>query len=316
VAPPSGLPVAPGAGGIAQPSGPATNLRVLNWAGFRSAVSYNLDDTNQTQIDHFDELMALNVKFTFYLWTNKTNEIANPVWGRALAAGHELGNHTRSHRPSGAAGLDQDTDDGERDIEQRFNTTVFTMASPNGAPDYVNIASTRYLINRGTNGGQVAPNDGTNPFSVPTFIPAQGAQASAFNTLVDQGRTNGTWHTVLVHGFLLNGNPVNGEFRPVEIGQFTQAVNYTKSFGDVWIDTVVDVASYWRGQIAFSNGQRTPNGDSTTFAWTLPAHFPPGKFLRVTVDGGTLTQDGTPLVWNDHGYYEIALDHSPVILSP
>ena len=38
--------------------------------------------------------------------------------------------------------------------------------------------------------------------------------------------------------------------------------------------------------------------------------------LRVTVDGGTLSQGGTPLVWDTHGYYEVALGKGSVTLSP
>jgi hypothetical protein len=44
--------------------------------------------------------------------------------------------------------------------------------------------------------------------------------------------------------------------------------------------------------------------------------FPAGKFLRVTVDGGTLSQSGVIVPWDDHGYYEIALDAGSVTLSP
>jgi peptidoglycan/xylan/chitin deacetylase (PgdA/CDA1 family) len=311
----STLPLPPGNGGQPEPSGLPGGLKVIDWAGFRSAVSYTFDDTNQTQIDHFDELMNLGVKFTWYFITGggSGTRLQNPVWDRAFAAGHEVANHTRSHLNTGSPNLAQDTDDGEADVERRFNTTVFTMAAPFGAADYVNIASSRYLINRGVNGGQIAPDDATNPFSIPTFIPNQGAAASAFDNLVDQGRNNGTWHTVLVHGFLPQ---INGEFQPVDIGQFVQAVNYAKGFGDVWIDTVVEVGAYWIAQRVFDRVTPTTNGDTTTWAWTLPDHFPPNKFLRVTADGGTLTQDGAQLPWNDHGFYEVALDKGSLTLSP
>jgi len=311
----STLPLPPGNGAVPEPAGPVGGLEVIDWAGFRSAVSYTFDDTNQTQIDHFNELMALNVKFTWYFITGggSGQRLQNGVWDQAFAAGHEMANHTRSHRNAGEQNLAQDTDDGAADVEQRFNTTVFTMAAPFGAADYVNIASSRYLINRGVNGGQVAPNDNTNPFSVPTFIPNPDAPASAFNTLVDQGRNNGTWHTVLVHGF---SPQINGEFQPVGIAQFTQAVNYAKGFGDVWIDTVVEVGAYWIGQKAFDAVTPTTSGADTTWTWTLPQHFPPNKFLRVTVTGGTLTQAGAELPWNDRGFYEVALDKGSLTLSP
>ena len=44
------------------------------------------------------------------------------------------------------------------------------------------------------------------------------------------------------------------------------------------------------------------------WTWTLPENFPPGKYLRVKVDGGTLTQGAAALPWVTHGYYEVALD--------
>ena len=47
-----------------------------------------------------------------------------------------------------------------------------------------------------------------------------------------------------------------------------------------------------------------------------PAHFPPGKYLRVTVSGGTLTQAGSTLAWDDHGFYEVSLDAGTLTLSP
>jgi len=216
---------------------------------------------------------------------------------------------------TGNPGLDVDTDAGQAALESRFGITVYTMAAPFGALDYVDIARTRYLINRGTGGGTIAANDNTDPFNLPCFIPNQDAPVGDFNAKVDGVRNTGTWQTVLVHGF--NGAaPPDDAYNPVDLGVFQQAVTYAKSFGDIWIDRVVDVASYWRGQAAFSKATQTPSGNGTTFAWALPDHFPPGKFLRVSVDGGTLTQAGTPLAWNDHGYYEVALDEGAVTLSP
>ena len=42
----------------------------------------------------------------------------------------------------------------------------------------------------------------------------------------------------------------------------------------------------------------------------------PGHFLRVTVDGGTLSQNGQALVWDGHGYYEVALDAGTLTWAP
>ena len=57
-------------------------------------------------------------------------------------------------------------------------------------------------------------------------------------------------------------------------------------------------------------------GGATTWKWTLPAHFPTGKFLRVKVAGGKLTQGSQALAWDGHGYYEVALDAGTLTLAP
>ena len=58
------------------------------------------------------------------------------------------------------------------------------------------------------------------------------------------------------------------------------------------------------------------SGTDKTWKWTLPANFPPGRYLRVTVSGGTVKQNGVELPWDGHGYYEIALDAGQVTVSP
>ena len=306
---PSGMPVPP-VGGIAQPAGAPANLTVLNWAGFKAAVSYTFDDTNSSQITNYPALKALGVRMTFYLITNKTSDLNNPVWAQAVLDGHELGNHTRSHPMMGTA---EDIDAGDLDLRTKFGITVWTMASPYGNPSYPPLAATRYLINRGVGGGQIGPNDNTDPFNIYTYSPPQGAAASAFNAEIDAVRTAGRWKTVLVHGF--NGGS-DGAYMPVAIEEFTASVEHAKSFGDMWIDSVVNVGAYWRGQKMFMALTPVTSGDTTTWTWTLPAHFPPGKYLRVKVDGGTLTQGGQALVWDEHGFYEVALDALSLTLSP
>jgi hypothetical protein len=93
-------------------------------------------------------------------------------------------------------------------------------------------------------------------------------------------------------------------------------VEYAKSFGDVWIGTVENIGAYWLGQKALSAVAPTESADGRTWSWTLPDNFPPGKYLRVRVPGGTLSQDGQALSWNEHGFYEVALDVGTVTLVP
>jgi hypothetical protein len=116
----------------------------------------------------------------------------------------------------------------------------------------------------------------------------------------------------LVHGF---SGGSDGAYQPVDIAQFTSAVTYAKGKAGLWIDSYMNVGAYWRGQNAFP-ANPTTSGSDQTWTWTKPAHFPPGKCLRVTVTGGTLKQNGAALAWDTHGYYEIHLDAGSVTLSP
>jgi peptidoglycan/xylan/chitin deacetylase (PgdA/CDA1 family) len=306
---PSGLPVPPG-GGVARPAGTPGNMVVVNWAGFKSAVSYTFDDTNSSQIQHYPALQALGVRMTFYLITSKTTELNNPVWAQAVADGHELGNHSRTHAMTGT---DADIDAADMDLRQKFGITVWTMASPYGNSSYQPLAMARYLINRGVNTGTIAPNGNTDPFNINCYVPPAGSAAAAFNAEIDAGRNAGGWKTVLVHGF--NGGS-DGAYQPVAIEEFTASVEHAKSLGDVWIDSVVNVGAYWRAQKLLSTLTPATAGTTTTWTWTLPPHFPPGKYLRVKVDGGVLAQAGQTLAWDEHGYYEVSLDVGSLTLTP
>ena len=146
---------------------------------------------------------------------------------------------------------------------------------------------------------------------------------SAARSLARSGQISGTscasadsagrWLIFLIHTI----NPTSQNwYAPIDISVVTGSIAHAKSLGDVWIDSMVNVGAYWRAEKALSSVSPTPSGADQTWTWTLPDHFPPGKILRITVDGGTPSQNGTPLPWDPHGYYELALDAGPLTLSP
>jgi peptidoglycan/xylan/chitin deacetylase (PgdA/CDA1 family) len=303
------LPVPPGDNNVVQPAGAPGGVTVLDWAGFTAAVSYTFDDANSSQIANYDAFATLGVRMTFYLQTGKA-DAKDPIWARALRDGHELGNHTQSHEQTDNGA---DTDAATAFIERNFGVTPYTMASPFGSDEYIPLAQTRFLLNRGVNNGLMGPMDDTDPFSLYCYIPDENAPAADFNAQVDSARSAKKWRTFLVHGFVGGSD---GAYLPVAIEEFAAAVQYAKSLGDVWLDSVVNVGAYWRGQKAFAAAAPTVAGDQQTWTWTLPPHFPPGHILRITTTGGTPTQRGVPLAWNSHGYYEIDLDAGSLTVGP
>jgi peptidoglycan/xylan/chitin deacetylase (PgdA/CDA1 family) len=308
--------------GVAKPSGAVGNLKVVNWAGFKGALTYTFDDALPSQIAHYDELNAVGVPMTFFLVGS--NDGSKPIWTTAALDGHELGNHTMHHCNANGTtcgwgawtGVDAELDDCTAHIKSAFGVPgVYSFASPNGDDNWVDPTKTRFLVGRGVwdDPVGVVPNVKRNEMSLPCHIANKDEKAvGGFNNIADSVRTKGNWRIVLAHALAI----ADGGYNPIEASEMVTAMTYARDLGDVWIDTFGNIGAYWRAQITLSTVTPTKDGDSHTYKWELPAHFPPGQFLRVTVDGGTPKQCGTELTWDDHGYYEIALDAGSVTISP
>lgn len=314
------LPAA-GASGQAAPTGAGSKVTVLDWAGFKSAVSFTFDDSNSSQISNYSALQALNdkgnnVRYTFYLWTGK-QESSNQIWATARKDGHELGNHTKSHVSNATT---TDIQAAEDFLKSTFGVTSYDVAAPNGDSSYVTVVPSmnEFLTNRTAgNGGGISPTtDPSKQWQLPCIIPATGAAASAMESSISSTISGGKWVTFLVHGFT---GGTDGAYQPVSISEFTATVSWAKTQGNIWLDTVENVASYWIAEYKFNKLTPTTSGSDKTWTWKtsdFATSFPPGKVLRVTTDGGTLKQGNTTLAWNDHGYYEISLDAGTLTLSP
>jgi hypothetical protein len=271
-----------------------------------------MDDANQTQVDNFSQMNAVGVPITFFLIGNKVSVNA-PTWKQAAKAGHELGNHTQSHGHSVGGQADvTDLSNGQSSIQTAAGVTTVTSAGPYGDTGWGTAAANLYFLNRALGDTLMMPNSDSNALNTNCWVPPQGETAAAsggFNSHVDSARTGGGWGVVVVHGFT---GGTDGAYQPVNASEWVSALTYAKNLGDVWVDTYENVGAYWRGGIAV--GKATNSG--TTYMWTLPAHFPPNKFVRVTVTGGTVSQNGTVIPWDTHGYYEISLDAGQVTIGP
>ncbi|HEY7373318.1 MAG TPA: polysaccharide deacetylase family protein [Polyangia bacterium] len=324
--PPPGLPVPPGPGDVARPSGTPGNLKVLHWAGFKSAASYTFDDAQPSQVEHYADLQATGVRLTFYITTSSSTAVAgfDTTFTQAVKDGHEMGNHTVHHchidlsgcsnTASAPASVDAELDDCNSYITGHFGqSAVWTAASPFGDSGWDTPDMSRFFLNRGVGSGTVAPNDNTDPFNLPCHAAVEAETVDSFNSVIDSAESGGRWLIFLIHTI----NPTSQNwYAPIDVSVVTGSIAHAKTLGDVWIDSMVNVGAYWRAEKTLSSVTPTTAGGAQTWTWTLPAHFPPGRVLRVTVDGGTPSQNGTPLTWDPHGYYEISLDAGSLTLSP
>jgi peptidoglycan/xylan/chitin deacetylase (PgdA/CDA1 family) len=319
----SGYPPA-GTSGQAQPTGSGTTVTVLDWGNFKTAVSFTFDDANQSQLDNYTALQAENdqgnnVRYTFYLITGKSQA---SKYGQAQKDGHELANHTKSHSSDATT---TDIQAAQDFLKSTYGITSYDIAAPNGASSYSTVVPSmkEFLTNRSpNNSGGMSPTDApsSRQWSLPCIIPGTGDPASTMESSISAAISGGKWITFLVHGFNTPASDQSeGAYQPVSITEFTSTVSWAKAQGTIWIDTVENVSAYWIAEYNFKKLTPTASGTDKTWTWKTSdfnAPFPPGKYLRVTTDGGTLKQGSTVLTWDDHGYYEVSLDAGTLTLSP
>jgi peptidoglycan/xylan/chitin deacetylase (PgdA/CDA1 family) len=322
----SGLPE-PATAGVPRPTGAPGGVTVLDWAGFTAAVSWTFDDSQPSQIAHYAELAAVGVPMTFYITTANSGESGyDATWSQAITEGSEIGNHSVHHCHADLTGcssgtadatLEQEIDDCSSYLAQHYPAQgrAWTAASPFGDTGYDADDMSRFLVNRGVGSGMIGtgPTDFTDPYNLPIYAAQSADTAAIFSAQIDAAHGAGRWLIILVH--TLTPTDQNW-YNPVAIADVTGGMSHGHALPDVWNDSVVRIAAYWRAQKMFVALQPATSGDASTWSWTLPANFPPGQFLRVTVTGGTLTQGTTALAWDPHGFYEVSLDAGTLTLSP
>ena len=290
------LSLAPSTTGVAVPSGAVGGLKVLDWAGFKGAVSYTFDDNTPSQMSNYSALKATGAHFTWFVvgsWTPSS------TYKSTLADGQEIANHTYSHQSTGSQ---SDLQQNETYISTNFGVTANSMAAPNCDQSWSTVAPNVLFQNRGPCGGgaaTVGPRDNTSPFLLPAYLPATGEAAATMTAALASGK----WRIYVIHGFDSQG----GTYQPVPIANVTATMSGAVSSG-YWAETMTNVGAYWQGQKLISASA------TTSATWSLPAHFPPNMCLRITTTGGTVTQKGAAVPWDTHGYYQISLDAGAVTI--
>jgi peptidoglycan/xylan/chitin deacetylase (PgdA/CDA1 family) len=321
----SGLPY-PETGGAPRPDGKPGTLTVLDWAGFKAALSYTFDDGQPSQVAHYAELEAQGVPMTFYIcegWSGTSENFA-AAWAQAAADGNEIGNHTVNHphatlSDTGTGRGPLATPDLEISRDADYITKsishlpVWSFAAPYGDRGWAPYAARFYFVNRGVAYGMIAPKDSTDPMNLPVYAANGGETARTLNAEIDAARSGGKWLIFLFHALLPTSQ---NWYAGVEVKNVTGSMYHARAAKDTWADVLYKVAAYWMGQKILSQAEPAVSGSGYTWRWTLPPHFPTGMYLRVTVSGGTVSQNGSALPWDAHGFYEIALDAGSLAVSP
>lgn len=290
------------------------NLVVIPWDGHAAAVSLTFDDGDPTHYDVAAPVLdARGVKGTFFIVTNTVESLgASGIAGfEALADnGHELANHTISHTGS-SVGTPGEVTDCHAWLQTTFGIAASTFAYPNVdiTSTYEDAAAGLYVASRGGGAGEhILLGDDPNWHELPSWFISDPRTDPGYlyqpeETIVALGETMqaGAWRILTFHGIGPSGFWANTSAD--NLGAIIDSLDGE----DVWIDTFARVASYLRGQHLLEDAPPTDGpGGALEWTWAVPPGLPPDTVLRVSIDGGTLSQGGEPLVWNgSEGFYPV-----------
>lgn len=253
---------------------PAPNSRPLDrkaqhafhWPrGYRAAVSLSFDDARTSQIDTGLPLFQrLGLKVTFFVQPGGVEQrLAG--WKRAVAEGHEIGNHTISHPCTGNYDFSRENalenydmrrivgeiDGANAQIEKLLGVKPRVFAYPCGqkfvgagidVQSYVPLVAERFIVGRSYL--SESPND-------PTIVDLAQAMGTSFDdtdfaqmkTMVDEAARQGRWVIFVGHEIGQRG------YQSTDTTALESLARYLKDpKNGIWVGTVGEIGSYIRQQ--------------------------------------------------------------------
>jgi len=233
----------------------------FNWPdGKRAAVSLSFDDARPSEIDNGLEILdRYGVKATFYVLPfNVEKRLAG--WKKAVANGHEIGNHTLTHPCSGnylwvrtalenctLEIIEQDIEEANVAIERLLGVRPTTFAYPCGQAfvsrgteikSYVPVVAEKFAVGR---------NVGDQCLNTPTFcdlaqvysIELDGLDFEQARQFIDRAVENGQW-------LIFYGHEVNPSGPQTVRTETLEAIcKYASDPANgLWIDRVDVIARY------------------------------------------------------------------------
>ncbi|MCC7146217.1 MAG: polysaccharide deacetylase family protein [Phycisphaeraceae bacterium] len=224
-----------------------------------AAVSLSFDDARLTQVDTGLPLLdRLGVKASFYVSLYAFNQRVEQ-WKKAVANGHEVGNHTVHHPCSGnfcwarehaledytLKQMEEEILEANRQIEVAIGVRPVTFAYPCGqtfvgrgekTQSYVPIVARHFLAGRGF----ITESHGDPTFCDLAQIPARGLDTLTFDQVqpwIDDAAKQGHWLN-------LAGHEIGGGHPQTTRPETLEAIAAYCRQKNLWVDTVAAVSAY------------------------------------------------------------------------
>ncbi len=237
--------------------------------GKRGAISLSFDDARLSQVDRgLPILDAYGVKATFYVAPYRVEQRLSG-WKKAVANGHEIGNHTLNHPCTGnfpwsrekaleqycLEDAERELDEANAAIERLLGIKPTTFAYPCGqkfvgrglsVKSYVPLVAERFIVGRGAF-DEVANDPAFCDLAQVTGRDLDGLDFEQVRQLVDEAAADGRW-------LVFFGHEVGEPARQTTFASTLRALcRYAQDPANgLWVDTVAAVGQYIQEQRAGS----------------------------------------------------------------
>ncbi|MCC6862937.1 MAG: polysaccharide deacetylase family protein [Bryobacterales bacterium] len=231
--------------------------------GKRVAVSFSFDDARTSQVDAGLALFEKHgVKATFYV-SPRSVEKRLEGWKKAVAAGHEIGNHSNTHPCTANFGfsaanaledytlarMDQEFDNANRAIERMLGVRAATFAYPCGqkfvgrgteVKSYVPLVARKFLAGRGFR-DEMANDPKVCDLAQLLGVESDGLSFEQMREMTGTAAARGGWLVFAGHEI---GAPGRQTTQAAALEQFLRYA--ADPANGIWIDTVRAVGEYVR----------------------------------------------------------------------
>lgn len=229
--------------------------------GKEAAISLSFDDARFSQVDRGTALLdSMQVKATFYLVPAAAEQRLDG-WKKAVAAGHEMGNHSLFHPCSGNFEWSRDhalenytldsmryeLSESNRRIEKMLGVKPIVFAYPCGqkfvgrgvnTKSYVPLIAEMFITGRGFM--EETPNDPTYvDFAQITGIEMDAKDFEQLLPVIEGARKKGQWVVLAGHEM------ADGGVQTTRLAMLRKLIAYMKDPANkIWVAPVGDVANY------------------------------------------------------------------------
>jgi peptidoglycan/xylan/chitin deacetylase (PgdA/CDA1 family) len=238
--------------------------------GKRAALSLTFDDARLSQIDRGLALLdKCGVKVTFFVSPdNLEKRLAG--WKKAVAAGHEIANHSLTHPCTGNYAfslknalegytlqmMEKDIDGASAEIQRLLGVRPVTFAYPCGqkfvgrgreVKSYVPLVAERFIVGRGYL-DEAANDPAFCDLAQATGMGFDGMDYEQVRKLATQASAEGRWLILVGHEIGERG------FQVTDAGALEALSKYARDPANgLWIDTVETIGKYIQQERAGGN---------------------------------------------------------------